>query len=252
MRLMLGVAVALVAAGAAVADDKAEAVIKKAIQAQGGADVLNKYTAAKVHVKGEMNLQGTDVPFEADMAYAPGKFKMVLQMEAMGQKVTITQVMNGDKGKRTVAVGDKVVQSAQVEKDEVQQAVAGRQAQRLTPLLDPKLFTLKAADDEDVNGKKAAVVLATPKGSDKEMKLYFDKSSGLLVKSAHKGKGPGSGEDRPEVYQESYVSDYKKVNGLQVPGKIEIHNDGKKFMTGTMSDHKVEEKLDEKEFAIDD
>lgn len=251
MRLMLGVAAALVVAGTAAAD-KAEDVIKKAIQAHGGADVLNKYTAAKVHVKGEMNVQGTDVPFEADMAYAPGKFRMVLQMEAMGQKATFTQVLNGDKGKRTVKVGDQVVQAADMDKDEIKQSLAGRQAQRLTPLLDPKLFTLKAADDEDVNGKKAAVVLATPKGLDKEMKLYFDKSSGLLVKSAHKGKAPGSAADRPEVLQESFVSDYKKVNGLQVAGKVEVHHDGKKAMTGTLSDHKVLDKIDDKEFAVED
>jgi hypothetical protein len=137
-----------------------------------------------------------------------------------------------------------------VEKEEIELARVGRDVEKLTPLLVAKKFDIRTADDEDVNGKKAAVVMASPKGSDKEFKLCFDKESGLLVKSGHKGKNPdGSGG---EVYQETFPSEYKKVNGQQVPSKITIQNDGKKFLSIDVSDVEVLDKLDDAEFKIDD
>src|SRR5947208_1445610 len=86
----------------------------------------------------------------------------------------------------------------------------------------------RAADDEDVNGKKAAVVIVQPKAVKKEIRMCFDKESGLLVKSAHKGMGPGDDGQPKEVEEESFASDYKKVSGVQVPTKIVVNHDGKK------------------------
>jgi hypothetical protein len=249
---LLGLAVVVAASGAAVADEKAEAIVKKGIEAHGGADALSKHMASKFTVTGEVAVQGKDTEFTGDMAYVvPGKFKMNLNLEVMGMKLSITQVMNGDKAKRTVKVGDMVIQD-EVDKDELKMGSAGQAAQKLTPLLDAKMFTIRAADDEDVNGKKAAVVVATPKAIDKEIKLYFDKESGLLVKTGHKGLGPADGGARAEVYQESYLSEFKKVNGIQVATKLVLHHDGKKFMSATMSDYEVLEKIDDKEFTVDE
>jgi len=251
-RWLLGVSVVLAAAGAAAADDKAEAVIKKAIEAHGGADGLNKYKAARFTMKGEMAIMGMDVEISGDMAYVPDKFRMNINLTVAGQQINVHQVVNGDNGKRTVKVGDQVVQDMKIEKDEVDLSRLGRQVEKLTPLLDAKQFTLRAGDDEDVNGKKAALVVVTPKGLDKEFKLYFDKDSGLLVKSGHQGKGPGEGGAQVDVYQESYPSEYKKVNGVQVATKLVVQNEGKKFMTLNMSDVELLEKLDDSEFKIDD
>jgi hypothetical protein len=247
----LGLAAVIAAAGVAAAEEKAEAVLKKAIEAHGGADALNKYKASKVTMKGEVSVAGNDTEFTGDVAFAlPDKLRMSLNLEVMGMKVSVVQVANGDKVKRTVKVGDTVVPAEDDGKDEIRFAVVGRQVQMLTPLLDASKFAIKAADDSDVNGKKAAVVVVTPKAIDREIKLYFDKDSGLLIKSGHKGRGPGP--TPMEVYQESYFSDFKKVSGIQVATKVVQHHDGKKFLTGTTSDHEFLEKLDDKEFAIDD
>ena len=249
----LGLAVILAACGIAAADEKAEAVVKKAIDATGGADALNKYKASKFTMKGEVSVAGSDTEFTGDMAYAlPDKFRMNLTLEVMGMKVAIHQVANGEKTSRTVKVGDTVVPNDDDVRDEIKFAVIGKQVQMLTPLLDATKFAIKGADDEDVNGKKAAVVIATPNGFDKEIKLYFDKESGLLVKAGHKGKGPGDGGARVDVYQESYFSDFKKVNGIQVATKVVTNHDGKKFMTATMSDFELLEKPDDKDFTVDD
>ncbi|HJZ92196.1 MAG TPA: hypothetical protein VKE40_15075 [Gemmataceae bacterium] len=248
----LGVAVVIAASSAAVADEKAEAIVKKGIDSHGGADALSKNMASRFTLKGEVDVQGTDTEFTGDMAYVvPGRFKMNLNLEVMGMKISINQVINGEKAKRMVKVGDMVIKQ-EVEQEDLKMGAAGQAAQKLTPLLDPKVFSIRAADDEDVNGKKAAVVIATPKAIDKEIKLYFDKESGLLVKTGHKGLGPGDGGARAEVYKETYLSEYKKVNGVQVPTKMVLNHDGKKFMTATMGDYEVLEKIDDKEFSVED
>ncbi|HKB01215.1 MAG TPA: hypothetical protein VKD90_03300, partial [Gemmataceae bacterium] len=200
-----------------------------------------------------VSVAGNDTEFTGDVAFAlPDRLRMTINLEVMGMKISVVQVANGDKVKRTVKVGDTVVPAEDDGKDEIRFGVIGRQVQMLTPLLDATKFSVKGADDADVNGKKAAVVVVTPKAIDREIKLYFDKESGLLVKAGHKGRGPGDGGAPVEVYQESYFSDFKKVNGVQVPTKVVLNHDGKKFMTATTSDHELLDKLDEKEFAIDD
>jgi hypothetical protein len=247
-RWLLGFAVVCAAAGVASADDKAEAVVKKAIEANGGADNINKYAFSRFTMKGEIDIMGMNLEFSGDMATGPDKMRMNMVMTAMGQNIVMRQVVNGEKGKRTVKVGDQVVQDTAIEKDEVEISRYGRQVEAFTPLLDSKKFAIQAAEDADVNGKKASVVIATPKGSDREFKLYFDKESGNLVKTGFKGKVPGGGD----AYQESFPSEFKKVNGVQVATKLHIEMDGKKFLELTMGDVELLEKLDDSEFKTDD
>jgi hypothetical protein len=246
-RWFMGFAVVLAASGLAAADDKAEAVVKKAIEANGGADNLNKYAFSRFTLKGEVEVMGMNIEFTGDMATGPHKFRMNMNMTAMGQTITMHQVVNGEKSKRTVKVGDQVVQDMAIDKEELELARYGRLVEKLTPLLDAKQFTIATAEDADVNGKKASVVIATPKALDREFKLYFDKESGLLVKTGFKGKIPGAGD----AYQESFPTEHKKVNGIEVPTKLHVEMDGKKYLDLTMSDVEVLEKLDDSEFKTD-
>jgi hypothetical protein len=246
-------AVALVAAGAAAADEKAEAVVKKAIEAHGGADALNKYKAAKFKMAGDLVLLGMNIDFTGNLAYMlPDRYRLELETEFMGQKVNVHQVVKGDTVKSTTTVGGMAVPTPESEKEDLRTAAVLQEAEQITPLLDAKKFDIKAADDADVNGKKAAVIVVHPKAIKKELKLFFDKESGLLVKTAHRGMGPGEDGQAKEVEEESYASDYKKVKGIQVPYKLTVHHDGKKFMEMKLSDYEVLEKIDDKEFATDD
>lgn len=252
-RWITGTAVALLAAGICAADDKVEAVVKKAIDAHGGAENLDKYKAGRFLMKGEVPIMGKDTEFTGEASFAiPGKTKMNINLEFMGQKLVVTQIVNGDKFKRTVKIGDMVMSAGDEDKDEIKVGSAMQEAERLVSLLDAKRFTIKSGGEEDVNGKKAAVVVITPKSVDKEIKFYFDKESGLLVKAAHRGAVQGEDGARSEKLQERYFADFKKVNGIQVPMKLELHHDGKRFMTATVSDYEALEKIDDTEFKIDD
>jgi hypothetical protein len=119
--------------------------------------------------------------------------------------------------------------------------------------LDKKKFSIKSGGEEDVDGKKADVVIVTPQSlKDKEFKFFFDQKSRLLVKTSRRGLAPGQAGDSVEVLEESYHSDFKKVNGVQTAMKLVVNHDGKKFMTVNVTDAELLEKIDDKEFTIDD
>src|SRR5687768_8569197 len=90
---VLGVAAVLAAAGAGAADDKATTVLKKGIEAHGGADNLNKYKAGRFTMKGDVSVMGMDLEFSGGIAYAPDKYRMNLTMQAGGMTVTVRQVL---------------------------------------------------------------------------------------------------------------------------------------------------------------
>jgi hypothetical protein len=246
---LLGLTIAALAAAPGFAQDTAEAVVKKAIEAHGGADALTKYKAGTSKMKGEMSVFGMELTFTGEMTYLlPDKYKMTIDAEVAGQKLAIVQVANGKKYKQTI--NNMAVPLKDAERDELLQSATMQEVTQLTPLLDPKKYTIKAEKDVDVGGNPAAVVLVTAKGF-KDTKLAFDKKSGMLVKTERKGLAPSMG-DPMEVTEESFMSDYKKVDGVMQPMKVEVHHDGKKFMTMTMSDSKLMEKADEKLFTVDD
>ena len=250
---ILGLVVAVAGASAAAADEKAEAVVKKAIEAHGGADALNKYKAGKFNMKGEMTIMDMDIPFTGKMAFmAPDRFKLEMEAEFMGQKMTTHQTAVGEKARSKVVFGGMVVPVPESEKEELKMGVALQEAEQFTPLLDAKKFEITAAPDEDVSGAKASVVTVKIKSLNKEAKFYFDQKTGLLVKTAHKGKGLGEADEATEVLEESLQQDYKKINGVQTATKMVMTHDGKKFMTINASDIELLEKIDDKEFTVDD
>jgi hypothetical protein len=246
---LLGLTLAALTAVPALGQDTAEAVVKKAIDAHGGADALTKYKAGSATVKGEMVVFGMDLTFTGDMVYSlPDKYKMTINADVAGQKLAIVQIANGAKYKQTI--NNMAVPLKDSERDELLQSAKLQEVSQLTPLLDAAKYTIKAEKDADVDGKAAAVVLVTAKGF-KDTRLFFDKKTGMLVKTERKGLAPSMGEPE-EVTEETFMSDYKKVEGVQQPMKMVVHHNGKKFMSMTMSDSKLMEKADEKLFATDD
>ncbi len=221
-----------------------DAVVKKAIEAHGGAAALGKYPAGVSNMKGTF-LRGTEeVPFTGTIAFAvPGKVKLDLTLSLDGRKPTMSQVVNGDKVR--YLVDGKPAPLSEVLKDEVRQTPLIQEMSLLVPLLDAKRFTLSAEKDEAVGGKPASVVGVKAKGLN-DTKLYFDKAAGTLVKVRRKALDL----ETKEVVEETTFSDYQKVAGLLVPMKSAVTHDGKPFMTATVSEFKPLEAIDAKEFAV--
>jgi outer membrane lipoprotein-sorting protein len=241
---LLGLAaLALVVVPARAQDaDTAEAVVKKGIEAHGGADVLKKLRAGESKMKGDMTVTGMDIEFTGTLVYQlPDKFRMEIDAEVMGLKLAIVQVVNGNQIKSTLNGMATPVEDA--ERKELQQAAMLQEITQLTPLLEKDRYKIKLEKPTDA----ANVVLVTAEGLN-DTRLHFDKKSGLLVKTERKGLSPGEGE----VNEETVMSDFKEVDGMKVATKVVVNHDGKKFMTMTVTDIKLMEKADEKKFAVDD
>ena len=259
---ILGVAIATafaVSAGPSYAQADAKAIIEKAITAHGGKDLLEKYPASRNKFKGDLSIMGQDIAFEGTSVQAPGQFKLTMVADVFGQKLNVVQIVDGSKVKVKQSLGgmDLPNTAGEAEMEELKFSVVGQEIATFVPLLSkPKKYTLKAEADEDVDGKKASVVTVTAKLDEKgdktkDVKLYFDKTSNLLVKTSRKGLAPGEMDGR-EVPQEGFLSDYKKIDGIMVAMKTVSFIDGKKFMTLTATEHVNLEKVDKNEFNLDD
>lgn len=244
MRKVLILAAAFALTPSARADEAAEKVIKKAIEAHGGEKALEAVKAGDMSIKATLDIMGTDVDFEGEAAYSfPDKMAVTLNGEVMGQKIAIVQVVNGDKVSMTVNGMPIPVEDSQ--KDELKQSAVEQQVGLIVPLLDKK-YTLSVEADEKVGAAEATVVRASRKGL-KDTKLFFDKKTHLLVRMQRQGLDQ-SGQ---EVDTVSDLTDYKKVDGVQTPMTVKVLNDGKAFMTMKISNVRHLNKSD-RTFATDD
>jgi hypothetical protein len=247
---LVGVAALVAAAPAQDKQDKAAVeVIKKAIDAHGGADALNKYKAGAMKMKGTAAVMGIDLEFVGTVAYAfPDKFKMTFDADLMGQKLAMVQVANGENVKTTM--NGMAIPLPDAAKNELMAAATEQEVGMLTPLLDAEKYTLKSGGEAEVGTKKANVVIVSGKRlKDKEWKLFFDKDKGTMVQLKKKGLSP---DGQTEVDEETLYEDYKKVDGVLTAHKFTVKHDGNKYLTFEVSDVKYKEKGDDKEFAIDD
>lgn len=251
-RLMFGVlTLVLMADVTAAADPKA--VVEKAIEAHGGRKLLEKYPAAKVSFTGEMAIMGQNATITGMNTTDKGKIKVELDISVAGQKVKVLQLATADKAAVSVSVGGMKIDTPVTDgqKEELKLSSLFADMTTLVPLLDDKRFELKAEDDAEVEKKKANVISVTIKGTEKSVKLFFDKESKLLVQTEREGLVPGSQEEKKGKLT-THFNEYKAVNGLQVPMKFVSKVDGEVFLTATITEHVNLEKLDAKEFAIDD
>lgn len=231
-----------------VAAQDAAAVVKKAIEAHGGTDALNKAKIAKTTGKGTITMpDGQKVEYVSTAIYSlPDKYKLEIVGELAKLKLVTTQVLNGKKVKMRAVLGGMENPLPEKAKDETIQAALVQEVSLLTPLVAEKKYTLKADKDADVNGKPAAVVVVSG-NSLREVKLFFDKGNNQLVKMQRKAFGPAGGE----VDEETYLADFKKVESALLPGKVVVHHNKKEFMT-IAADWKFLDKVEASEFAIDD
>lgn len=224
-----------------------EEVVKKAIEATGGAKLLKKYPASKAASKGTVYIAGMSVPFTAEETHQlPDKVHNVITLELGGQKITIEQVGNGDKFKMNAngaasEISDPV-------KEEMKEANYVAELSQLVPLAEDKKLKLeKIEKPESYDGEEVNGILVKSKGH-KDVKLFFSKKTNLLVSIERKGLDP----EEKEVTELTKFSDFKKVDGIMHPTKTEILHDGEKFMTAEETEYKNLEKADASEFDISD
>jgi outer membrane lipoprotein-sorting protein len=250
MRRILCLAVALLpaACATALADEESDlkAIIAKAIKAAGGEEKLDKFPAQTFKGKGKWYGMGDGIDYTGTWdVQRPDKLRVQIDVSAGGMNFTFIRVVNGDKvwskfNDTTTAVDDK---------DEIKETKESLYVGRLTtllPLLKEKDFKLTPLDEIKVDGKPAVGVHVFHKDH-RDVNLYFDKDKGLLVKVETTVKDFMEGGK--EFKQETIYGDHKEVNGLQVPMKLVINRDGKKYIDTEVTEIEPKEKLDDSVFG---
>ena len=250
-RLLIPCALVLALAALGRADDAADpkAVVEKAIKARGGSDNLAKYKADVLKIKGAVHVSGLDIDFTGEISFQqPDKSRAVIEGTVMGTNFKSTRVVNGDKGWIDDLLG--ATQSMRdMSKEELAEERESQNANSIARLavLTDKAYTLSTVGESKVGDKEAVGILFKRKGY-RDVSLFFDKKTHLLLKSETRVKDPQGGGDA-EFTQEAFYDDYKKVGDLQVAHKLTIKRDGKAFLESETTEFKPEEKLDDGLFA---
>ncbi len=180
----------------------ADEVLEKYIKAIGGKEAIEKMTSrvsiGTMEIEA-MNMSGSMQMFEK----APNKSAMVIELPGVGK---FNEVFDGSKAYASDPM------SGFREKTGAEFATAQRDADIHAPLNMKKNYkSLVVKSKEKVGTADAYLMIATPAEGEAE-KLYFDASSGLLIRQDTEREGP-----QGKMAVEMYFEDYKVIEGLKMP-----------------------------------
>jgi hypothetical protein len=227
------------------ADDKdTKAIIDKAIKALGGAEKLGKVTAMSWKSKGTVTFNGEDNEFTTESTLQGlDHYRSQFSGTFGGNEVKGVTVLNGDKGWNKRGEEDSMEMDADAitaEKRRIYLTVVPG----LPVLLDAKGFKVESAPEEKV-GDKPAVGLKVTGPDGKDFHLYFDKESGLPVRTV----GEVVGFDGQPYKQDTTYSQHKDFDGFKRATKISAKRDGEKFVEIEITEFKVLDKVDPETFS---
>jgi hypothetical protein len=244
IRLMCVMALAAIASTSGVVysseGDDAKAVLEWAIKAHGGEANLTKYPAVSLKMIGNFHGLGEAIPFTAEIAVqGTAQRRFTMEFKAGDMNFRIYRVVNGDKGWNKLNNDAATALSAEELAEEKEKAFAS-DLEKLVPLKD-KSFMLSVIGEDKVDDRPAIGIRATKKGH-RDVSLYFDKKTHMLVKSETIVKDFMAGG--MEYTQTTFFQEYKEVNGTKHATKFLIHKDGKRHVDAELSDFQFADKLD--------
>ncbi len=238
------VAVAVLFGPAARAADEPKDILAKAIKAHGGEDALTKYKASQMKAKGKITIAGVGaVDFTQEASFMlPDKFRESVEITVGGQTIKVLTIANGDK--ITIDANGMAVEATDPIKDSLKHAGHLLHVGRLAPLKDKK-YELSLIGEDKVEGKKVVGIRVSAKDQ-KDVSLYFDKETWLLVKIEARTTEPMTGE---EINEERIVTEYTKTkDGLPTAKKLVVKRDGKLYLEAEVTEVTYLEKLDDDVF----
>lgn len=228
----------------AAAEERPDDIIKAAIAAAGGEEALAKFPAGRLVGKGTMSFAGVDTPFTFEQAYhIPGRFRTTIRCEVKGQKWELNQIVNDTVAKQTI--NGRTIPLSEAAIKELQIAVLLNEIGQLSTLTTDKKFAVKLYKHEK-NADPG--VLVQVKGFP-EIRLGFDRKSGLLVRTAYKTVDADTSKD---VDVETTFDDFKAASGLTRPTRCTVIRDGKKVIDMKVEKFTPLDKIDSKAFTLDE
>ena len=227
------------------ADDEPKDIIARAVKAHGGEEFLTKHPAARAQNKGKITIPGVgEADFTQEVSFMlPNKFRDAMELNVAGQTIKVLTIMNGDTISITAAGKD--VDITDDIKKAMKDAMEMMAMARIAPLLKDKTYELSLFGEAKVEDKPAVGVRVSAKGK-KDITLFFDKKTDLLVKLEHRTTSPNGGG---EVAEERIIQEYRKdKDGRSLPKKVLVKHDGKNFLEAESVEFSFLEKIDDSEF----
>jgi hypothetical protein len=227
------------------ADDQPKDVIAKAIKAHGGEEALTKYKAGTSSGKGKITIPGVgEVEFTQESAHMlPDKLKESLEMKVAGQNLSVLTLVNGDK--MSIEANGKAIDLDDKMKDALKGVGHMLKVGKLVSLTTEKGYELSLIGEDKVENIPAIGIRVVAKGQ-KDINIYFDKQTNLLVKLEYRSTDPFT---QNEINEERIIAEYSKnKDGIPVPKKVIVKHDSKTFLEIELSDVQYLEKLDESDF----
>lgn len=246
MRFMSAILTVALAAGVgrlALGDEPdGKAMIDKAIAALGGAAKLNAAKAITWKTKGKITFNDNENTFSSKVtAQGLDHYRQEFEGDFNGNPVKGVTILSGDKGWRKF--GDEANPLEDQALANQKRNVYLQLVPEMPTLLKGEGFKVESAEEGKV-GDKPAVELKVTGPDGKDFQIFFDKESGLPLKT----EATVAGRQGNESKQETTFANYKDFDGIKRATKIETKRNGKKFMESEVTDFKVVEKVDPKAF----
>lgn len=230
-------------AGAVRADDgaAARALIDAAVRAHGGEAALAKYPVKTVKTEGIFQgYDRTPVFFHTCETTTHGaeQYRMALNGDMQKQKFQIVNVLDGGRGWIKQA-GGTVQDTSPCTPAQLANFQEGGYATWVATLvpLKGREFTLSPAGEQKHGERALAGVRVSNKGH-RDVSLFFDKQSHLLVKTEERGTAGTGVEGKVETIR----GRNKDVQGVQLPVSWEVYYNGRCLWSHHVTDYKLSEK----------
>jgi hypothetical protein len=229
--------------GASRADEQADAkaLLDKAMKAMNGDAKLAKLHVASMKGKITGKDGGGEFTLSLDVTWqGMSQYRADVDIQDGGKNSQGVLVLDGAKG--WIKHGDRTEAAPEMMAAFIQDVVHAGRMPQLLPALTDKAYkpTLLA---EGKVGTRAALGLLLSHKDRKDVSLFFDKETGLLLKSEVRLTDPRG----KEITIEYLYSDYKDFDGVKLCGKIAIKLDDKE-LTMELNEIKPVDKVDASKF----
>jgi hypothetical protein len=201
-------------------DAQARAIIDKAIQAHGGADKLSQFKAVGAKWVGKHKVENeyyADAVRVVTYEMPDNKIRFDFEVEnPKGSNFAFSRVVSGKKGWQ--GSGQRARDLKEAEVTQIVDEIYAHWLASVVPLQDLVLlknsgFAFSVFGNVPADGKDAVGVVVSCQGRP-DVILFFDKATGLAIKSERRAKDPATNR---EYTAESIYRDYKAFQGVMWP-----------------------------------
>jgi hypothetical protein len=235
---------------------QARAIIDKAIQAHGGADKLSQFNAVSAKWVGKHRIENEhygDAVRVVTYEMPADKIRFDFEVEnPKGSNFAFARVVNGKKGWQGSDRRTRDLNEAEV--TQIVDKMYAHWLASVVPLKDVVLlkdngFEFSVFGNVPADGKDAVGVLVSCKGRP-DVILFFDKETGLVIKSERRAKDAATNR---EYTAESIYRDHKAFQGVMWPTIRLDRRDGQDLEENSgrfeLSEFQALDKLEESSLA---